>query len=576
MNSDQDTRLKKSIRNVKIFDCTLRDGGHLNNWQFDKEFAAKVVAALAETNIHCIEVGYRSTPGTFPGTGTWRFSKEDDIRAIVPADIQSKIAVMGDVGKIRKDDFLPKEESVVDIVRLAFYPGHEEEAVELGHELLDMGYEVYLNMMGIVCYTEDGLKKLINTMYDCRVPNVVVSDSFGSLMPSEVYELVQLFIKGTGKKIGYHAHNNLEMAFANSMSAIDAGASSIDATVYGMGRGAGNLPLEVILSHLYHIEEVPVNIVPLLELIENDFIKLRKELNWGYNLHYMISGLLKCHPKYANALLDDYKMDMPTVWANLMELSKEKPVSFDKQLLENVVQKNGSVKAHVMRRDVKYSDIKIERETPKPPDYIGRHAGKDFLILGNGPSLKDNIDEIKKFAKDNELIMLGANYLSGLATPDYHAFNNVNRFIRYGKFVDAKSKLLVGSYISNSIVKSVIGKEYERLPYMNSPEKFDIKDGIIQSNCGTISVLLIGTAIVMGAKKIYVAGLDGYKDMYGKKSTFYSETQDVPTILESHSLNSLCERYLDEITEYQKQNSMEPFKIITKTSYFEYYVGGIL
>ncbi len=569
---------KDLVRNAKIIDCTLRDGGHLNKWNFSRDFAKKVVAAIAETGINCIEIGYVSNKDAFPPeTGIWRFSEEKDIRAVVPADIQTKIGVMGDIGKVGIEQFVRKDESVIDVVRLAFYPGQAEEAIALGHEVQDLGYEVYLNAMGIVCYGEDELKTLIKQMYECKVPNVVISDSFGSLMPWQVHNLTRLFVEGTGKKIGYHAHNNLEMAFANSMASINAGGSSIDATVYGMGRGAGNLPLETVLAYLLHTEKVHTNLIPLLELIEQDFVELKRTMGWGYNLPYMISGLLKVHPNYALALIDKYGADMTSTWANLSILSRKNPVKFDKKLLDEIVKSEESIKSQVeYREDINYSAISLKNMEVRKPEYAGRHEGRDFLILGAGPSLKKNIAKITKFAKDNNLVVMGANYLHGLIEPDYHAFNNVGRFLKYGQFVSRNSKLLIGNYISEQVIKSVTDQEFERLSYLNSPDRFDINDGIIQSNCGTISVLLIGTAIVMGADRIYVAGLDGYKKVSDSKTHFYDETRETPTKLESISLHETCERYLSQIGEFQAKNGLKPFSIITETGYAQFYDGSVL
>jgi 4-hydroxy 2-oxovalerate aldolase len=566
------------VRNAKLIDCTLRDGGHLNKWNFSFDFVKKVISAVAETGIHCIEIGYVSDKDKFPPeTGTWRFSEEKHIRAVVPVDIQTKIGVMGDVGKVGIEQFIPKDESVIDIVRLAFYPGQGKEAIELGHQVQDLGYEVYLNAMGVVCYKEDDLKNLISDFYECKVPNIVISDSYGSLMPWQVHNLTRLFIQGTGKSIGYHAHNNLGMAFANSMASINAGGSSIDATVYGMGRGAGNLPLETILAYLLHSEKVHTNLIPLLELIENEFVELKKRMGWGYNLPYMISGLLKCHPNYALTLIDQYNADMTSTWTNLTLLSKKNPVKYDKKLLDELVKKGGSISLQEQsREDIKYSDVTIENVEILSPEYINRHKGRDFLILGAGPSLKTNIEKIKKFAQDNNLIVMGANYLHELIEPDYHAFNNISRFLKYGKFVDERSKLLIGNYISVSIIKSITDKEYEGLRYLNSPEPFDIKEGIIQSNCGTISILLIGIAIVMGANNIYVAGLDGYKKTKETKTHFYDETHDTPAKLESMSIHDTCEKHLEEIREYQLKKGMKPFKIITETGYGQFFDGGVL
>ncbi len=565
--------IKNLFNNVNLIDCTLRDGGHLNNWKFSKEFASRVYSAIAECGLYCIEVGYVSSKGTFPDAGIWRFSHEEDIRSIVPPGYHTKVAVMGDIGKIDLDSFIDKEDSIIDLVRLAFYPGHIYEALELGEQVMNKGYEISLNLMAITHYSQKELEEIVSLVYNSRIENIFVSDSFGSLLPNQVGDLVRLFKKGTGKEIGFHAHNNLELAFANCIRAVESGASFIDTTVYGMGRGAGNLPLEVILSYINHHENGHVNMIPLLELIEDEFIELKDEMKWGYNLEYVLSGILKCHPTYASKLIRDNKLKIREIWPILIGISKEKTIEFDKKLLDKMLSKKvlPSVGSGLGHEAVDFASIASTHVSLESPVYLERHKGRDFLILAQGPSLKRNIKRILAFVKENNLIVLGPNYLEGLITPDYHAFSNFKRFSRYIDFVSPESKLLLGSYFSNEVVRKYTNREFERIPYVDDPSaEFDIKNGIIQTNCGTVSVLLIAVAIVMGARKIYIAGLDGYKSVDGNATHFYDE-KEMQKGRELETLHNICTRYLGEIKQYQLLHGMEPFKVITPTSYSKHY-----
>lgn len=559
--------------NVKILDCTLRDGGHLNKWNFSKDFARRVYSAVSESELYCMEVGYVTKEGVFPeGTGIWRFSSEEDIRSIVSPGHHTKIAVMGDVGKVELDNFKDKEESIVDLVRLAFYPGHITEAIELGEQVMDKGYDVSLNLMAITRYSKQEVEDLISLLYSSKIENIFVSDSFGSLLPNQVADLINVFKIGTGKAIGYHPHNNLELAFANAIRAVEAGATYIDSTIYGMGRGAGNLPLEVVLSYINHHENGYVNMIPLLELIEDEFIKLRENLKWGYNLEYVLSGILKCHPNYASKLIKDNR-SMKEIWPILTEIGKQNPVAFDQKTLDEAISKSGSRALESPgSKTVDFSLITTKHVKLELPKYINRHKGRDFLVLAQGPSLKKNIEGIKKFAKEKNLIILGANYLGGLIEPNYHAFCDFKRFSSYINHIHPSSKLLLGSYFSEEVIKKYTNLDFELIPYVDNPtSKFDISNGVIQTNAGTVSILLIAVAIVMGARKIYVAGLDGYKKIDGNATHFYDEKHKVPVNKELNSLHNICENYLDQIKQYQLNHNLEPFEIITPTSYSRHY-----
>ena len=206
--------------------------------------------------------------------------------------------------------------------------------------------------------------------------------------------------------------------------------------------------------------------------------------------------------------------------------------------------------------------------------YINRHQGKDFLILANGPTLKEYKPKIEKLIEKHDFITLGANNLAGLFKPDYHAFNNKRRFVSYIDTVAKESKLLIGQYISDEMIAEYIERDYEKIYYLDLLNAdFGIDEGVITTNCRTISVLLLGIAIVMGAKRIFCVGMDGYKDLEKGSLLFYDEKdekEDQQMIIERHRW---CQRFLGQIDEYLHAKGKEGIHILTPTSYKSFYKG---
>ena len=172
--------------NVKILDCTVRDGGICNEWHFPKEFVSKVYSAVAEAGIYCSELGYVTKKGTFnENTGPWRYTTEELLREVVTPGYNTKISVMGDVGRIGIENFKKKDDSIVDIVRLACYKNEIDEAIELAEQVVDKGYEVSINLMGITTYDADDIEKTVEKIYKSRIDMIIMADSYGGLMPND-------------------------------------------------------------------------------------------------------------------------------------------------------------------------------------------------------------------------------------------------------------------------------------------------------------------------------------------------------------------------------------------------------
>ena len=558
---------KKLLKNVKVLDCSIRDGGHLNDWNFDSRFVKKLFDAVSESGTEFIELGYRTTPGLMDKSGKWRNIDDETLNLIVPEHANIKIALMGDVGKIKDEDFKNKDECQIDMIRLAFYQHQLDEALELTEKLFQKGYLTTLNLMGIVKYSQEQLENAINKLKKSNVDIIYVADSFGSLFPHEVAKLVKLLKESTGKKIGFHPHNNLQLGFANTIAAMEAGAEYVDASVNGMGRGAGNLPLETILLFFNKHSRSRYNLIPILELIESDVRNLKSKIGWGYDSSYLLSGINNCHPKYVQELMKR-NMDINEIFSVLDKLKKIKSDGFDKEVLEKAINDTVTLDKDKL---LNVADLEIEI-IPKKPDYIDDHKGKKILIIANGPSLNQNEDRINEFIEKNNPIILGSNFLGEKIIPHYHIFNSFERFKQYIPTVHKSSKVLIGGYLFERLKKMGLSDKFQPINYV-AKKGFTITDGIIYTDPSTVVILMIALANVLGADEIYVAGMDGYKE---RKSTHFYSEKEVSKLENINTLQHKMEENLDEIAMHMEENGKKPFVIITPTSFKKYYKEGII
>ena len=302
---------------IKVVDCTIRDGGLMNKSKFSFDTVKNVYRAVCAAGIDIVELGYRNSKQMFSVDeyGPWRFCDEENLKKIV-GDTKSemsdgkcsrtKIAVMQDAHKSSIDDVFPKSESVVDIIRVATYVKDIDEAIKLANNATDKGYEATINIMSVSVALERELNEALQQIdEETKITACYIVDSFGALYSEDIDFFVDKFKKYLkNKEIGIHCHNHQQLGFANTITGIIRGANYLDGTLYGLGRAAGNCPLELLVSFL---KNPKFDIRPLLEVIDKDIIPLSKEISWGYSIPYMITGILNRHPdvamKYAE--LDD-------------------------------------------------------------------------------------------------------------------------------------------------------------------------------------------------------------------------------------------------------------------------------
>ena len=289
---------------IKVFDCTIRDGGLINNHDFDLRFVREVYKALSAAGVDYMEVGYKNSKKLFSPKeyGQWKFCDDDEIKKVKEGvESRMKVSVMVDVDRVDIEDVKPRKESPVDMIRVASYVKDIDKAIFLVNHFADKGYETTVNIMAISRALDNELNEALHQLEEESKAQVIyLVDSFGALYQESIEFLVKKFksILKT-KEVGIHAHNNQQLAFSNTIEAIIHNANYADGTVYGLGRAAGNCPLELLIGFL---KNPKFDIRPVLDLISKEFVPLQKKLEWGYVIPYAITGILDEHPKSAIAL----------------------------------------------------------------------------------------------------------------------------------------------------------------------------------------------------------------------------------------------------------------------------------
>ncbi len=291
---------------LQIFDCTLRDGGLTNNFFFEDSFVRDLYQANVEAGVAYMEMGYRASRDVFDENefGKWKFCDEEAIRHIVgdhPENI--KLSVMADIGRTDyRRDIIPKKESVLDMIRIAAYSRDIEEALDAVEHCHCLGYETTVNIMAVSNDTEEIIAEVLEKLSESSVDVIYLVDSFGSFYPNQAAHLMDQYAKAAfpkGKQVGIHAHNNQQLAFANTIECMKSGASFLDVTMNGLGRGAGNCAAELLAGYLTG-QGKDCSQEPFIKFIEKHVLALKKEgVVWGYDIPYLLTGQKNKHPSKA-------------------------------------------------------------------------------------------------------------------------------------------------------------------------------------------------------------------------------------------------------------------------------------
>jgi 4-hydroxy 2-oxovalerate aldolase len=478
---------------MQILDCTLRDGGYYTNWDFDSELVKNYINSFNQLPIDYLEVGYRSVP-LKDYLGEYFYCAVDTLQ-ILKSLSKKKLAIILNEKDIRANDaekLLKPIEGLVDLVRIAVDPVNFNRALSLAKSVRALGFEVALNVMYMSKWSAN--KEFLNLLskMDKIVDYFYMVDSFGGVYPKEVMDTISLVRSKTSVKLGFHGHNNLEMALANTLAAIDAGIDIVDATITGMGRGAGNLKTELLLTTLNSkgVIDFPYN---ELSKVVDDFTFLQQKHGWGTNLPYMFSG--------ANSLPQ-------------------------KQVMEWVSKRYYSFNS-IIRALNNQSKGRLDNTRLQSLDFNKEKSCSGVLIIGGGQNAIIHSRAIKRFLSNNpEIIVIHAsskNALSFLNISNAQYFcligNEGHRLEEIFKEKHIVGKCILppyprkmGTYIPNAMLDNAY--ELERIMFA---------DQYLDSH----TALSIQTALSLKAKTIYISGYDGYSgnNIAEKEQELFIENQ---------------------------------------------------
>lgn len=542
----------------KLLDCTLRDGGYINNWDFSRQFGKALYRAISDAGCDYIEVGFFDPTAT--GGMPWANLSADDLKELrdfVPDG--TKIAVMINYGSVELDPLPDAKDYPATLIRIAAHKAQAREATEFSAAVNRKGYETTINYMGISNYSNAeilGLLELMNEFKD-DVNYFYVADSFGSLLPKRTREIFTTLRFGTEAVLGFHPHNNLQLAFANCLEAIDAGVDIIDGSIFGMGRGAGNLYTDAMLAYYEQQQPEQYKLTPVLQFADLYMEQQKAKYSWGYSLPQLLSGVLHCHPNYPTNLLREKAYTADDIYVMLRQLPDENKAKFSKDQLGELKERHLEHLAGEAPQSVSPS-IQTLCET----------SNKRALLVAGGPSVNAHRDQIEAIIDNDGLSVFSVNNPNPPLNVDGVFFGNRRRVLQYHDQIDTNYEVIFGPEIHPG-AESMFGlskvsrtNSLAIMPGGQSPYPMSLpSNSAIEAILGLVQI---------GYREIMICGLDGFQA--GKASYYYNEADAIDNDDEIRSLNEAIQVELDATQKLADQLGFT-FSIVTPTLFTQYAVA---
>lgn len=330
------------MNNIKVLDCTLRDGGYVNNWNFGKDSISDIITQLLSAKIDVIECGFVSqTKETDVNKSIYRDLNEINkyYNSNVPSD--SVMVCMINYGEFDIDDLPEYDGGLIKGIRLAFHKKDLVNALEMCKRIKEKGYLTFVQPMVTQNYSDDELKLLVDISNEFNPDVLYIVDSFGTMKKQELTYLYSFFDNNLISEIsiGFHSHNNMQLSFSNAQILMELDTDRtiyIDSSVYGMGRGAGNLCTELITKYLNDNYLYSYNLLPILEIIDEHLMNIFIKSPWGYSVPFYIASINNCHPNYASYLLDKQTISVKDIHNILIQMDDSKRSVYDRQYIEQL------------------------------------------------------------------------------------------------------------------------------------------------------------------------------------------------------------------------------------------------
>lgn len=469
------------MNDIKILDCTLRDGGYINNWEFGNNTIKAIIKNLVNSNVDIIETGFIRNVTHDENSSV--FSSIDQIKSVIEPK-SSRVLYAAMVEQHNYDDRLISnyDGKSIDIIRLTFRKNEWNEAKKTIKDIMKKGYKVCVQPVGTASYDDQLLLDLLKEVNEIKPFAFYLVDTLGLMYRHDMRRLFYLIDNNLSKDIllGFHSHNNLQMSFANAQEMMRLSNNRkiiLDSSCYGMGRGVGNLTTELIIDYINNNIEQKYSLAPILNIVDKYLMPIYAETRWGYDLPYFLSATVKCHPNYAAYLMKKQTLEIEKIEKILSLIPIDKRDEYDNCLIEKLYFEMQNYEI-----DDKNSYIELKKIL----------ENKDVVILGLGASIINYKSEIDKKLKDK--IVISVNYL-----PDNYSVNAV--FVSNEKRLDSIEINNCKTIIATSNLKTKIDEaiffDYSSL----------LGEGNALDNAGAMLIKILKK---LDVNKIYLAGFDGY------------------------------------------------------------------
>lgn len=487
---------------LQVLDCTLRDGGYCNQWQFGRNNIKKITEALTEAGVDVIECGFLTNRITY-NPDVSKFTAVEELASVIPKNRRGKRFVcMMNYGEYDAEDIPDYDGKSVDGIRVAFHKKDLTGALKICSQIKEKGYNVFIQAMVSLNYSDEEFLDLIKRVNELSPYSFYIVDSFGVMKRKDLVRLFYMVEHNLHSEIaiGYHSHNNMQLAYSNAQTLVDMRTDReliIDSSVFGMGRGAGNLNTELFVKYLNDNIGSSYELKPLLAIIDEILSNFYAQNYWGYSLPNYLSAKHNTHPNYAGYLDQKKTLTVEAIDEIFEMMDDSKRASYDKEYIEDLY--------------VKYMEQGITQGT-HISDLQECIGGKTVLIIAPGSSSRDEQDKVIKAAQEKEVVSIGINFDYSAFYTDFIFLSNLRRFRELDPA--KKSKCIVTSNIPAVEV------------YLKTPYKELVNDvEAVRDNAG---LMLVKFLINLKAEKILIAGLDGYssdplQNFADKEMSFFTQ-----------------------------------------------------
>lgn len=492
-------------KEVKLLDCTLRDGGYVNDWEFGHSVITGTYKRLDAAGVDFIEVGFLDHRRKFDVNRTIQPTTECFNQIFARVDKKNAVPVaMIDFGTCDIDNIGDCDSSFIDGIRVIFKKEKIDKALPFCEAIKEKGYKLFIQAISITAYSDMEMLEYINKINKIKPYAFSIVDTYGLLDQRKLANYFNLMNNNLDPeiRIGYHAHNNFQLAFSNSIKFLALETEReivVDSTVYGMGKSAGNTPSELISMHMNQRYGKQYNVNQFLEIFDTDLMAEYQRHYWGYKYNFFISAMQNCHPNYVQYLLDKKTLSVTSINEILDHIPSDIKLLYDSNYIE---------KAYIEYQSHSIDDSAAVSELSKVL------SGKDVLLLGPGKSIKNNELMIKKYIEDIKPITISINFEPERFSCCFLFISNSKRYSKLADVTekDSEAKLIITSNIS----------AYDRLAdYVINYSVLIEKNGM-----GSDNALLLALAALSrcGVRKAVLAGFDGFssdsEDYFDSKYAF--------------------------------------------------------